>query len=173
MEKAEASASPSRRPGLDAAEERIALPLRIPGRVEIEARAASFARTFSRFPGAARFAAGWRSRALRLRDRMARAPRVENVPVQALRIGGARILAWPAEPFCAAGLALRKGRDPLLPVGYANGDVGYVPSRSAFRDPDDYAASCAPMFAAVFPFAPDVEAVLLRASRRLLARVKG
>jgi len=172
LEKAEAAAERVAGPTLDAAETRIALPLRVPGRPEIERRAAGFARAFARFPGAARFAADWRRRALRLRERAARSPRIEGVPIQALRIGDARLLAWPAEPFAAAGLGLRQARDPLLPVGYANGDVGYIPSRSAFRDPDDYAAWCAPMFGAAFPFAPDVEAVLARESRRLLAAVK-
>ena len=175
LEKAadEAAAGETRSTSLDAAEERIEVPLHVPARAEIERRARSFAQNYAAFPGGGKFAAAWRERALRKRARAAKSPAVRNVPVQALRIGPVRILGFPGEPFCGTGLRLRKRHDPLLPVGYANGLIGYIPTRAAYRDPSDYASSCAPMFFQTFPFRPDVERVFLDAGRRLLKRVRG
>ncbi len=168
---AAAAAGETRSAALDAAEERIDVPLRVPARAEIERRARSFARDYAAFPGGGEFAAAWRERALRKRAETARSPFVGNVPVQALRIGPVKILGLPGEPFCDIGLKLRKAHDPLLPVGYANGLIGYIPTRAAYRDPSDYASSCAPMFFQTFPFRADVERVFLDASRRLLKRI--
>jgi hypothetical protein len=171
LEKGAAAAGETRSASLDAAEERIDVPLRVPRRAEIERRARSFARDYADLPGGGKFAAAWRERAFRKRAETAKSPFVGNVPVQALRIGPVRILGLPGEPFCGIGLKIRKAHDPLVPVGYANGLIGYIPTRAAYGDPFDYAASCAPMFFQTFPFRPDVEQVFLGASRRLLKRI--
>ncbi|HET8547554.1 MAG TPA: hypothetical protein VFL57_06115 [Bryobacteraceae bacterium] len=57
-----------------------------------------------------------------------------EVEVQAVQVGPAVFLANPAELFCEYGLQMRKGsRFPLtMPVAYANGAVGYVPTEEAF-----------------------------------------
>ena len=81
--------------------------------------------------------------------------------------------ALPGELFSEIGLKLRRGRDPLVPVGYANGNIGYVPSDRDFRDRTDYACYCAPMFYELFPFEPGVERTLLKAARRVLRPVAG
>ena len=51
-----------------------------------------------------------------------------EVPMQALRIGGACITAWPCEPFCELGLEVRERSLAPFPVtlGYSNDLVGYV-----------------------------------------------
>lgn len=56
------------------------------------------------------------------------------MPLQAIRIGSAVLLAVPGEPFVQLGLAIREScRDrQVFVVGYANGAWGYIPSRSAF-----------------------------------------
>jgi hypothetical protein len=56
-----------------------------------------------------------------------------EVEVQAVQVGPALFLANPAELFCEYGLQMRKGsRFPLtMPVAYANGAVGYVPTEEA------------------------------------------
>jgi hypothetical protein len=56
-----------------------------------------------------------------------------EVEVQAVQVGPAVFLANPAELFCEYGLQMRKGsRFPLtMPVAYANGAVGYVPTEEA------------------------------------------
>lgn len=56
------------------------------------------------------------------------------VPVQALRLGSALLLANPAELFCALGLAIKAGSPcpATMVVELANGCVGYVPGDEPF-----------------------------------------
>jgi hypothetical protein len=154
--------------GLAAVERRIDIPLAVPDRRAIERAAASFAKTYSQFPGAARFAGDWKKRALEAAPDMRKSPFVRNVPVQALAIGGLKIAALPGELFCEIGLKLGRTEGPLMPVGYANGNVGYVPLDKDFRDAADYACTCAPMFYQLFPFEPGVERMFLRETRKAL-----
>lgn len=60
---------------------------------------------------------------------------------------------------------------PLLTIGFANGYIGYIPSRQAYRNRTDYACYYAPMFTQGFPFTPEIEALFLRESRRILKRL--
>lgn len=166
--RAERYAVPQPSPRLAAFERRIAVPLRIYDRRTIERQAASFERTYAQFPGAARFAEDWRRRALAAAPARRRRPEVGNVPVQALALGGLRIAALPGEFFSAIGLKLQKTDGPLMPVGYANGNIGYIPTDRDFRDTADYACYCAPMFYELFPFKAGVERTFLRAARRAL-----
>jgi hypothetical protein len=173
LAKAERYAVSQPEPVLAAREERIAIPLAIPDKRSIERQAAAFARTYSQFPGAARFAEDWRRRALAAAPAMRRAPARRDVPVQALAIGGLKIVALPGEFFGEIGLKLRKTGDPLIPVGYANGNIGYIPTDRDFRDRTDYACYCAPMFYELFPFRAGVERSFLAAARRALRAVEG
>lgn len=166
--RAERFAGTQPEPRLAAREDRIAIPLSIPDKRTIERQAAAFARTYSQFPGAARFAEDWRRRALEAAPAMRRAPAVLNVPVQALAIGGLKVIALPGEFFGEIGLKLRSTGDPLIPVGYANGNIGYIPTDRDFRDKADYACFCAPMFYELFPFEAGVERSFLAAARRAL-----
>lgn len=56
------------------------------------------------------------------------------MPVQALRIGPAILVAIPGELFVELGLAIRQSQRNLqvFLVGYANGSWGYLPNRNAF-----------------------------------------
>jgi hypothetical protein len=94
---------------------------------------------------------------------------MDGVPVQALRIGGLKILGLPGEAFSGLGIKLREKWPSLMTIGYANGTIGYLPTRKAFRTPHDYACRCAPIFYAVFPFSPEIESVLLRTGNSLLS----
>ncbi len=96
---------------------------------------------------------------------------MEDVPLQAVGIGGMRIIALPGEIFSGYGVKLAAEWPSLLSFGYANGNIGYIPSRKAFSTPNDYACYCAPKFYALFAFAPEVEAVLLRECAGLLKRL--
>jgi hypothetical protein len=158
-------------PGLAAAEHRIDVPLNIYDERTIEREAAAFEKKFSQFPGAARFAQDWRKRALAAAPVMRKSPAVRNVPVQALAIGGLKLVALPGELFSEIGLKLQKKDAPLVPIGYANGDIGYVPTDKDFRDATDYACYCAPMFYELFPFRPGVERTFLKAARRALRSI--
>lgn len=166
--KAERYRHPMETPAIRSAESRTDLPLRVyaPGR--IRRFAATFARKYQAFPGGDRFAREWAQRALAGREAATADPFVRNVPIQAMAIGPVRMAGLPGEIFTAFGPALRRGRDPLFPIGFANGDVGYIPTRRAYADPTDYAAWCAPMFYQLFPFREDVGAILARRLRRLL-----
>ncbi len=77
----------------------------------------------------------------------------------------------PGEFFSEIGLKLQKTDAPLVPVGYANGNIGYVPADRDFRDRDDYACYCAPMFYQLFPFAPGVERLFLKSGRKALRSI--
>ena len=156
---------------LAAVEYRIDIPVTIYDRRTIEREAEAFAKTYARFPGAARFAADWRERALAAAPAMRRAPAVRNVPVQALAIGGLKLAAMPGEFFSEIGLKLQKTAAPLVPIGYANGNIGYIPADRDFRDRDDYACYCAPMFYQLFPFRAGVERTFLAAGRRALRSI--
>jgi hypothetical protein len=83
-------------------------------------------------------------------------------------VGGLRILGLPGEAFCGYGLKLGRSRPALITAGYANGDVGYLPTRRAYGTPHDYACYFAPKFYALFPFSPAIETILLGESRGLL-----
>jgi hypothetical protein len=168
LRKAERYAVAQPEPRLAAVERRVAIPLEVYDKRKIERAAAAFAGTYARFPGADRFAADWKARALAAAPAMRRSPSVPNVPVQALAVGGLKIAALPGEFFCAIGLKLQRTDAPLLPVGYANGNIGYVPTDRDYRDAADYACTCAPMFYQIFPFVPGVERTFLREARKAL-----
>jgi hypothetical protein len=166
--KAERYAVAVREPSLAAVERRITVPLSVCDKRTIERQAAAFAKTYKQFPGADRFAAEWKERALAAAPVMRKAPFISNVPVQALSIGKFKIAALPGEFFCEIGLKLARTEGPLMPVGYANGNIGYIPLEKDFRDAADYACYCAPMFYQLFPFEPAVERTFLRETRKTL-----
>jgi hypothetical protein len=169
--RAERYAVPQPDPRLAAFEHRIDVPLVIYDKRTIERQAADFEKTYAQFPGAGRFARDWREKALAAAPLKRRDPAVRNVPVQALALGGLKIVAVPGEFFSEIGLKLGRTDAPLVPVGYANGDIGYVPTDKDFRDAADYACTCAPMFYALFPFRPGVERLFLAAARRALRSI--
>jgi hypothetical protein len=153
---------------LAAAEHRIDLPLNVDDKRTIERQAAEFERKYGQFPGAGRFAKVWKARALAAAPARRKSPCLRNVPVQALAVGGLKLIGLPGEFFCEIGLKLQKTDAPLMPIGYANGNIGYIPTDKDFRDEADYACYCAPMFYELFPFEPGVERIFLRESRKLL-----
>jgi hypothetical protein len=60
-------------------------------------------------------------------------PKVERVPLQAFRIGGAGVSFFPGEPFVELGLGT-KAKSPFrqnFTVGLSNGAVGYIPTPEA------------------------------------------
>ncbi len=61
-------------------------------------------------------------------------PRVYEVPLQLLRVGGTGFFAIPGEPFVEIGLAIKRlpGFSLAVPLGLANGYFGYIPLRECF-----------------------------------------
>jgi hypothetical protein len=166
--RAESRAAALKAATVEAAETRVALPLQVYSAARIGRFAASFAKRYDRFPGAARFAREWEVRALAERADWREDPRLLGIPVQALAIGSVKIAALPGEIFAGYAAAWRHASDPIMPVGFANGVVGYIPTSEAYDDPSDYAAWCAPMIYGVFPFRPDAGTILLKRVKALL-----
>jgi hypothetical protein len=169
--RAERYAVTQHEPRLAASELRIVVPLTIYDKRTIEREAASFEKKYSQFPGAARFARDWRERALAAAPVLRKSPAVRSVPVQALAVGELKVIALPGEFFSEIGLKLQKTDAPLVPIGYANGNIGYIPTDRDFRDMADYACYCAPMFYELFPFKAGVERTFLKAARKALRSI--
>jgi hypothetical protein len=98
-------------------------------------RITRFSRYYRRFPGTARFAREWKDRALKRRMEVRRNPFLDNVPIQLLSIGDLNIVSLPGEVFCEIGLELQARTPNIWAIGYGNGTIGYIPTRSAYRRP--------------------------------------
>ncbi len=153
---------------LAAAEKRIRIPLDVPRRGHLDREAASFLEKNSRFPGAGEFAAAWREAAEKAREQLAAEPFLDNVPIQAIDVGGLKFIGLPGEAFASFTKNYGRAGVPVFTVGYANGDIGYLPGREAFADPGDYAAYCAPKFYSLFPFTADLEDILVKEGLALI-----
>jgi hypothetical protein len=70
-------------------------------------------------------------RVLRLAQKLAEGP--IDAEVQALSVGPIRLAVLPGEPFVETGLALKHAGAAFV-VGYANGYVGYLPIRRAYKE---------------------------------------
>jgi len=87
---------------------------------------------------------------------------VKHVELQAIRIGDCVLLAFPGELFVEIGLEI-KAKSPFkytYIVGYANGYVGYVPTKQAFEE-GGYEAVTA-------QFAPETSDIVIEESLALL-----
>lgn len=147
---------------------RIRVPLSVPPRDRIGDTAALFLKYNSGFPLSDRFAAEWTAAAAENHARLAAHPFVDGVPIQAITFGGLKLIALPGEVFSSYSLDLGRDFPGVFTVGYANGNIGYLPSRSAFDEPGDYACACAPMFYTIFPFTRDLPEIILGAARDVL-----
>jgi hypothetical protein len=58
------------------------------------------------------------------------------LPVQAMRIGPAALVAIPVEAFCEIGIAVKSGSpaEQTLFSGYTNGYMGYMPMADNFEE---------------------------------------
>lgn len=67
--------------------------------------------------------------------------------IQAMALGPVALMGWPGEIFCELGLAAKE-QSPFpwtFVVGYANGNIGYLPTASAFRE-GGYEVACGAHF---------------------------
>jgi len=154
---------------LQAAENRIRLPLSVFPRENLDLETAAALEANRQFPHAARMISFWRKKIEKHYETLAASPWLDNVPVQAIKVGEMPILGLPGEAFCSLGLKLGEKFPGLMTAGYANGDVGYLPTAEAYLDPADYACYCAPKFYGLFNFTPAVESVLIEESSRILS----
>ncbi len=97
------------------------------------------------------------------------------IELQALRIGGLRLVGLPMEPFSAIGLALRESPPGgmIMPAGYANGCVGYVPTADAYALGGYEVATSFAYFRLPRPLAPQCAQLVIAQGLRLLQQVAG
>jgi neutral ceramidase len=156
---------------LRSAEKRIRLPLQVFPKRNLDKETAAAYEATKEFARSREVVQAWRRRVVKQHDAYLKSPWMDGVPLQAVGIGEMRIMALPGEIFSGYGVKLAAKWPGLMTFGYANGNIGYLPSKKAFSTPNDYACYCAPKFYALFAFAPEVEAVLLRECDGLLKKV--
>jgi len=151
---------PSESPVLTAVEKRIALPLQIPENKEVLARQYEGLRFREHNEAFERFVLESRCAAEKMLEQFQRYPWRDRVPIQGMQLGKMSLIALPGEVFCEYGLKLRPQFSALMTVGYANGNTGYWPVRTAYDNPDDYAAYLAAKLYGFFPFSPALEGMV-------------
>ena len=166
--KAERKAIVHEKTTLKAVEKRIRLPLAVCQKDEIEGEARMTLENNMDFPSAERFIDEWKMRAYNQHSEFEQNPFMKNVPLQVMAIGQLKILGVPAEVFCGMGIHLQKKYHPLLTVGFANGNIGYLPDRNGFQDPLKYETTWASKIYSVFPFSEETEQILMEEMRALL-----
>jgi neutral ceramidase len=98
-----------------------------------------------------------------------------EAPVQALRIGGACISAWPCEPFCELGLEVKEQSPAPFPItlGYSNGLIGYMPTRGEYAFGGYEPVVAQRHFGRPAPFAPEAGEQLVRHALELTDELFG
>ena len=169
--KAEEYAASSANPTLKVAEQRVDLPLKIPSRAAITKEKDAWLETHKASSPMGRFIEEWAAKATEAHAEFSNKPCLAGIPIQGVSIGGLRMLGLPGEVFCEYGLRLRERWAPLFTLGYCGGDVGYLPTTSAYQVPNDYACYGSARFYALFPFTPEIEDVVLGAANEVLAAI--
>ena len=167
---------------LAAAERRVELPLLEPPTLaEIQALRAELEQRVLDLQAAGEPRTSWNPVVLHVRWAKAIEERVADgtveraveVPVQALRIGGACITAWPCEPFCELGLEVKERSNAPFPVtlGYSNDIVGYVATRREYPFGGYEPALAQRHFGRPAPFAPEAGELLVEQSLELTSEL--
>jgi neutral ceramidase len=167
---------------LAAAERRVALPLLDPPTLdEIQQLRAQLEQRVMELQDAGEPRTAWNPVVLHVRWAKSVEQRVADgtversveVPVQALRIGGAGITAWPCEPFCELGLEVKARSAAPFPVtlGYSNDLVGYVPTRREYPFGGYEPVVAQRHFGRPAPFAPEAGEQLVQHALELTAEL--
>ena len=114
---------------------------------------------------------GWAEDSLKMANEGG-GPKVVTVPLQAISVGGLVFAALPGEAFCEYGLAFRKMTSAdVMPVGYANGNIGYIPTAEAYKE-GGYEVDHAIRYYAVKMIGPESEGIIMDAMKGMLAEVE-
>ena len=160
-------------PLLAAAERTISLPLLEQTRAEVEAEAKRIFETFDGRPQTPfvarlrRAAAGWREDTLSWLSE--HPPMTAEMDVQALRIGPASFACVSGEIFSRSADDLRARTSPRsYIVGYANGNLGYIPTPEVYAE-GGYEVKDAHRYYAHFALAPDAYGRIVDCAADLVA----
>ncbi len=95
-----------------------------------------------------------------------------DVEIQVMAIGPIALVAVSAEPFAEYAKPLESASPFLhtIPIGNANGDVGYIPTVQAFQE-GGFEVEMAPRVFGALAFRPDVDPILREALDRILAEL--
>lgn len=88
--------------------------------------------------------------------------------LQVFKLGGARLLGLPGEVMVEIGLRIKKRAPGVLIAGYANGCLGYIPTRKAMEE-GGYEAMSYISRGYPGPYSPGMEDKLVRRAARMLA----
>ncbi|HTK10991.1 MAG TPA: neutral/alkaline non-lysosomal ceramidase N-terminal domain-containing protein [Ktedonobacteraceae bacterium] len=93
--------------------------------------------------------------------------------IMLLVIGEISILLLPGEPFVELGLEIKRraGREALMVIGYANGNPGYIPHRSAYEAAGYEVMEAYRFYNYPAAFAPEAGEMLVEEGLRLLGEV--
>lgn len=168
MLRAEDYAVPIKDTTIKSVEKRIELPLKVPSKKEIEEEENRWLKNYKGNAAVERFIKDWAREATNRHAKYQENPCLPNVPIQVISIGELKILGLPGEVFAVYHRALQKENAPVLTLGFANGNVGYLPTDDAYQIVDDYACYQSSKFYNLFPFTKDVETAVLQKSREAL-----
>ena len=94
--------------------------------------------------------------------------RVRFLAIQALDLGGVRLIGFPAEMFVSYQLDLiQQAQGPTLVLGYTNGCLNYLPAAADYAL-GGYEVDEAYKYYAMPMFAPECELLVRRAAYELL-----
>lgn len=59
-----------------------------------------------------------------------------STEIQVIKIGGLTLVAMPGEPFAEVGVEIRRRSAAAVTMvsGYSNGEIGYVPMKSDYKN---------------------------------------
>lgn len=111
----------------------------------------------------------WSAELLRLAEQGAR-PQTVPFAVQALRVGSGAIVGLPGEVFVEYALNIDRASPfaPTLVAGYANGNVGYIPTAAAYPEGGYEVHDAIRYYGSTMPL-PQSEGLILEAARQALS----
>jgi len=153
---------------IETVEKRINLPLQVPQLSEINHEKQAWLEKAEGNRSFEKFIEEWAKEAEAKHDALTNHPRIEHVPVHGISIGALKILCGPGEVFCEYGLCQSKNHPLLFTFGYADGNIGYIPTKDAYKITNDYACYQAPKFYHVYPFSHEIESVVSKEFEKIL-----
>lgn len=94
-----------------------------------------------------------------------------KVEVQAMRLGDARVVGLPGEPFTGLGTSIKSGISNVYVAGYANGVTGYLPTSEAYNEGGYEVDESHRYYSTGMMVGPQSPDILISTARELLAAI--